>query len=166
MIDLIIKDAEKFHKALGTKNPYDLASYLDIGIREDELGSLKGYILFQSRIAIICINHKISEELKKVVICHEIGHYLYHRDKRVSTFTESSIFLSNCKNEYEANMFAAEFLLDDNDTLEAIKSHGGFFEAAGALMVPPELLDMKLKTLKHKGYSFDYSLDATGDFLK
>lgn len=167
MLDRIIKDAERFSHRLGSRDPFALAGYFDIEVREDRLGNLKGYILFQSRMAVICLNQELREELRPVVICHELGHYLYHRKKAAAnTFSETSLFLANCRDEYEANLFAAEFLLEDGDVLERIAEDKNIFQAAANLAVPPELLDFKLKLLKHKGYTVDGCLWVAGDFLK
>ncbi|MEA4893245.1 MAG: ImmA/IrrE family metallo-endopeptidase [Peptococcaceae bacterium] len=167
MLARIIKDTEKLTQQLGGRSPFDLAGHFDIEIREDRLGNLKGYIFFQSRMAVICLNRDLADELRPVVVCHEIGHYLYHRKKgAASTFGETSLFLGNCQKEYEANLFAAEFLLPDDSTLEQIEEGRNIFQAAAALQVPPELLDFKLKFLKHKGYPVAECLWAAGDFLK
>ena len=167
MLARIIKDTARLIRRLQSRDPFLLASALDIEIREDRLGGLKGYILFQSRMAVIVLNRELAEELRPVVVCHEIGHYLYHRQKaQTRTFREISLFAENCQREYEANLFAAEFLLSDEKVLEQLKEGRDIFQAAAALEVPPELLDFKLKLLKQKGYAVETCLQASSDFLK
>ena len=56
-------------------------------------------------------------------------------------------------------------MIEDDTALEALHSHA-FFNAASILNVPPALLDLKLRTSSHKGYTA-YSLDyAKGNYLK
>ncbi|MBR6921091.1 MAG: rhamnulokinase, partial [Clostridia bacterium] len=54
--------------------------------------------------------------------------------------------------EKDANLFAAELILDDSDVLEALKYADSFFSAAAALYVPAELFEYKLRLLRSKGY--------------
>ena len=54
--------------------------------------------------------------------------------------------------EKDANLFAAELLLDDQKVLDILNQDTTFFAAASSLMVPPELLDFKFRVMKWKGY--------------
>ena len=49
-------------------------------------------------------------------------------------------------------MFAAEFLLDDEEVIDVLNQDYTFFSAAAILGVPPELLDFKFRLMKWKGY--------------
>ena len=60
-------------------------------------------------------------------------------------FHELELF--DCLNttEYEANLFAAELLIDDNELLELLNnSEKSFFGVAKELYIPAELLDFKM----------------------
>ena len=64
-------------------------------------------------------------------------------------------------------MFAAEFLLPDDEVLEQLNDDVSFFGAASRLRVPPELLDFKFRVLKRKGYKvIDPPLMCQSNFLK
>ena len=56
--------------------------------------------------------------------------------------------------EREANIFAAEFLIDDTSLFDVANSQADFFQIASLLNVPPELLDFKLRLLKQQGTSY------------
>ena len=61
--------------------------------------------------------------MKKLVLLHEIGHDQLHRDRAndCGGFCEYDIFdMRNRAMEYEANLFAAEFLISDEDLYECI----------------------------------------------
>ena len=69
--------------------------------------------------------------------------------------------------EYEANIFAAELLLDDSDVLDGLNCDQSFFQAASSLNVPAEILDFKFRTLKWKGYKvIDAPFYSSNTWLK
>ena len=69
--------------------------------------------------------------------------------------------------EYEANLFAAELLIDDDELLELLNDENiSFFGVAGELYVPADLLDFKFRVLKHKGYRINAPYIANSNFLK
>lgn len=76
-------------------------------------------------------------------------------------FDESSMM------EKEANLFAAEFLMDDRDVLCALNRDTTFFTAAAMLRVPAELLDFKFRVMKWKGYKLiEPPITASSKFLR
>jgi Zn-dependent peptidase ImmA (M78 family) len=76
-------------------------------------------------------------------------------------FDESSRF------EKEANLFAAEYLLNDEKVLATLNGDNTFFSAAAALNVPMELLDFKFRVMKWKGYKLvEPPITARSNFLR
>lgn len=68
--------------------------------------------------------------------------------------------------EKDANLFAAEYLLRDQDVLETLNRDTTFFAAAAMLRVPAELLDFKFRVLKWKGYKLiEPPISAQSKFL-
>lgn len=55
-------------------------------------------------------------------------------------FKEMEVFDNKSIEENEANFFAAELLLEDEEVLECLSEHA-FFETAKMLYVPAALLD-------------------------
>ena len=81
---------------------------------------------------------------------HDVGH-----------FDMSSVM------EKDANLFAAEFLLEDDAVLELLNGDNAFFSAASALYVPIELLDFKFRVMKRKGYKLmEQPVRARSNFMK
>ena len=68
--------------------------------------------------------------------------------------------------EYEANVFAAEFLLEDTEVTDTLEEDMDFFTMAKMLCVPPELLDFKCRILQRQGVAINAPYIARGDFLK
>lgn len=127
----------------------------------------KGFFIIKSRIPIIVVNNDISPQIRRIVLAHELGHAVLHaKFTEIRAFHDFELFDQTSVYEYEANIFAAEFLMEDVDVLELLNEDLSFFSAAKILHVPPELLDFKFRVLKRKGYALNPPLYATGDFLK
>ncbi len=82
-------------------------------------------------------------------------------------FHDFALFDTTSITEYEANVFAAELLLNDTDVLELLNEDMSFFGVASSLRIPPELLDFKFRVLKRKGYQFrEPPMHAGSKFLR
>ena len=170
-IDMISETVQKICKKYDETDPYRLAKAMNIMIRFDPMcyyeGCCKGFYMVHCRMKHITINGDLPEELQRIVLAHEIGHAVLHpKDAAIAAFHEITMFDDTDIKEYEANIFAAEMLLKDEDVLEALNGDMFFFQAARALYVPAELLDFKFRVMKRKGYKLDAPFVANGDFLK
>ena len=114
----------------------------------------------------ITINSDLPAILQKVVLAHELGHCVLHSHSACAAYHEVTLFDSTDRTEYEANVFASELLLEDEDVLNALNDDLFFFQAASLLQVPFELLDFKFRILKWRGYKVDSPVQAQSDFLK
>ncbi len=141
---------EVIHRTM-SRDPFKICEELDIRIRYHELGGIKAYYFCQSRIKNIVINSSADENIKKVLCAHELGHAILHdRIAASRAFHEITLFDSTTPTEYEANLFAAELLISDEDILE--HKNNSFFHIASALFVPNELVDFKCRIMKSRGY--------------
>ncbi len=127
----------------------------------------KGLCMIQSRIPVILLNAKLEEYYLRVVLAHELGHVHLHLDRiGMCGFHDFDLFGMKDQFEFEANVFAAELLLENDRVLDVLNQDVTFFGAAQLLEVPPELLDFKFRVMKHQGYAVKPQLMANGDFLK
>ena len=128
----------------------------------------KGFFLAQSRKLSITINSDIPASLQRIICAHELGHGRLHRNcSDIKAFHDFALFDETSHYEYEANIFAAELLLDDADVLEALNDDLSFFQAAQSLRVPAEILDFKFRIMKQKGYEIvEPPIVSNGNFLK
>ncbi len=148
-----------------TRDPFEICEALDIKIRYHELGSIKAYYFCQSRIKNIVINASADENQRKVLCAHELGHAILHDGiVRDGAFHEITLLDATTPTEYEANLFAAELLISDEDILEAKNS--SIFHIASALRVPKELVDFKCKIMKSRGYDIHVPELSDSRFLK
>ncbi|MBQ8227892.1 MAG: ImmA/IrrE family metallo-endopeptidase [Clostridia bacterium] len=163
---------ENIRSKYDQNNPFRLCDEMGIITLFAPMGdspvACKGFFLTQSRIKSITINSDLSEDFQRIICAHELGHAMLHRDRSgVNAFHDFSFFDGVDRLEYEANIFAAEFLLPDDEVLKILNDDLSFFQAAAKLYVPAELLDFKFRTLKWKGYKvIEPPLNATGNFLK
>lgn len=168
-IDYISGMAEKLTRKYETRDPYRICGQLGVSIRFKDLGTdIKAYYFFQSRIRNIVINNRVSEVVQKILVAHELGHERLHREMAMlKGFQEVELFDMANPAEYEANLFAAELLIDDKELLELLNdSESSFFGVAKELNIPAALLDFKFRVLKYKGYRIEAPYIAHGDFLK
>ncbi len=103
----------KYH----TRDPYELADFLDIKIVRCELGKIRGYFIQKYRIKQIFLNHNLDRREEKLVLAHEIGHSIMHPDVN-TPFLQNHTGFSTNKFEIEANKFAACLLIPDEVMLE------------------------------------------------
>ena len=84
---------------------------------------------------------------------------------RKTFLKEMEVFDDRSIEENEANFFAAELLLEDEEVLECLSEHT-FFETAKMLYVPAALLDYKFSLLHEKGELVNSMYIRKADFLK
>ena len=153
-------------------DPFKLCEAMGISVLLRNMGSrdgaCKGFFLKQSRIRCITINSALSPVLQRIICAHELGHAILHQTKTgIKAFHDFAMFDENTQNEKEANVFAAELLLDDEAVNSALNEDITFFQAASILLVPIELLDFKFRVMKWKGYKLmDPPITASSDFIR
>lgn len=170
LTDYIISEANRIIKTYGSRDPYVLCSAMKIRLRRMDLRQkIKGYYFYQSRIQNIVIDENLPDVFCRILTAHELGHAVLHREiAMMKGFAEPEIPLSYEKedsHERDANLFAAELLLDDESVISSLKTNT-FFEAAAALNVPAALLDYKFYIMHKKGYALADMQLARADFLK
>ncbi len=134
---------ENLMRKHNTNCPFELAARLNIHIIEWDLHEeIKGFYKYDRRNKYIVINQNLSEEWKRVVCAHELGHAILHT--RLNTpFMRSNTLFSINKIEREANRFAAELLLSD----EIFRENNNIYEIASLHRVPVELVRLKCEKL-------------------
>ena len=85
---------------------------------------------------------------------HEIGHDQLHR-KQATVFQEFNLFdMTSNSMEYEANLFAAQIALPDEEILDYIFSGLDASQIARAMHSDINLVALKVSELSRRGYSF------------
>lgn len=167
-IERIVKKVRQLKRQYNEDNPELLCSAMGILLCRMPMGknndACKGFFLRQSRIPLIMLNNDQPARLQRVVLAHELGHANLHAE--IKAIHEFQLFDGVQRCEYEANLFAAEYLLTDEAVREALLEDSSLFNAARRLMVPAELLDFKLRILKSRGLPVEAPLYADSCFMR
>lgn len=169
--DLICQAVRRIKKKYKETDPFKLCQAMGIIIIPLAMGrgenAIKGFFMEKNRIKTITVNSDLPLIIQRIIIAHEIGHAILHKTEGVYAFHEVALFDSSSIMEKEANLFAAELLMEDEDVLEQMNADNTFFSAASCLNVPMELLDFKFRIMKWKGYKMVQSpIVSHNDFLK
>jgi len=155
-------------KRFGTRDPFLIAEGLGIDVLFcEDFGPLKGMYRVIKRNRFIFINRDLSERMQKIVCAHELGHDQLHRklasDRGLQEFM---LYDMATKPEYEANIVAAEILLDSDELLEYIYDYRYTAEqAAKAMDTDINLVALKIAHLNSLGYGLR-NIGHKSDFLK
>ena len=161
----------KLKRKYKESDPFRLCDAMGVKLISQSLGketdSIKGFFLECKRIKTITVNSDLPEVIQKIIVAHELGHAALHRKAGLSAFHEVGLFDESTEMEKDANLFAAEYLLDDETVIETLNSDTTFFTAAAVLCVPVELLDFKFRVMKWKGYMLSETpIMAKSTFLR
>ena len=105
-----------YRRLFDTSDPFKIADRLGILY---QFGNCKfaGCYMFLKNHRYIFLDHNLDEAELLQVMAHELGHAILHR-KQNCYFIRNKTLLLNSKTEIEANLFAAELLIDDEIVLE------------------------------------------------
>ncbi|MDR0947001.1 MAG: ImmA/IrrE family metallo-endopeptidase [Ruminococcus sp.] len=150
-----------------TRDPFEIAENLHISvILADDFTKLKGMYVIVNKNPFVFLNSRLDEPMQKIVLAHEIGHDRLHRDfARQAAFEEFSLYKMDSRPEIEANIFAAEMLIDTDRVLELIYESLDIEQIAHILKTDINLVAIKVSGLIKRGY--DLKLQSfRSDFLK
>ena len=155
-------------KRFDTRDPFRIAQELGIEVLFcDNLSHLKGMYRVIKRNRFIFINKDLSPQKQRIVCAHELGHDQLHRHlAKGNALQEFMLYDMTTKPEYEANIVAAEILLDTDEILEYIYQYGYTSEQiARAMHTDINLVALKIAHLAETGYNLR-KIDHRSDFLR
>ncbi len=143
----IRKSAADAVRQYGTRDPFTLAREMHIELLVRELGTLKGFYKDVYGTPFIFLSHHLSRGEATLVCAHELGHHLLHRQFAAFGFEEVSVFSPASRREYEANLFAAELLLDTKEVFDAARAGCTAAQIAAELGADVRLVELKLAAM-------------------
>ena len=150
-----------------TRDPFELARLLGCFVKFINTKAQKGFckIIFNNRF--IFINQNMTPQMQRMTCAHELGHILLHKEalKQQGHFAEMELFDITDHRELEANQFAANLLIDDQELLELLKDGYDMVGAAAQLNVNVNMLMVKLLSMNKTGYDFDLPYYPNARFL-
>ena len=156
---------QKLKKKFRTDNPFEIAEACNINVKHRSFNDLKGMYTVIQRYPYIFLSDNLDEHMEKVVLFHELGHHFLHRHHAVSTFKENGLYDMSSKLEIEANIFAANFIISDEDIMENVSLGYTTEQAAKAMCVPHEMLLIKLNDMNSRGCELNIPFIPKSDFL-
>lgn len=163
--DHIIQIANNLVRKHGTRDPEKIARELGIRIYYVPLKRQKGMYKVIKRNRCIFVNENLDEVMRTIVILHELGHDQLHR-RQADCFREFQLFdMSKNSMEYEANLFAAQISLPDDEVIDYIYHGYSIDQIAGELNSDINLVAIKASELARRGYAFR-TPEYKNNFLK
>lgn len=152
-----IEKANRIVSECGTRDPAKIAQQYGILIKTVAWDEQSGAYIEMLRQPVIFVAQRLHPVTRSIVISHELGHHFLHRKEatKLGGFREFKIFdMTNSRMEYEANVFAAQLMLPDDETLEYIYQGYDVAEIASAMNSDINLVALKVSHLNNRGYNF------------
>lgn len=104
-------------KKYKTRDPFQIAKEKNIILVYAHLIDIRGFYQYFQRQHIICIDQDLSDQEKKFVCAHELGHMMMHKNSN-KVYMDTQTFFNTNKFETEANTFAVNLLIPDEIIME------------------------------------------------
>ena len=159
---------EMLVRRCGTRNPFEIARQLGVEVLFcSDFGSMKGMYRVVRRNRFIFINDSLTPQMQHIVCAHELGHDQLHRDlAKTGALQEFMLYDMTTKPEYEANIVAAEILLDTDEVLDYVYHYGYTSEQiARAMGTDINLVALKVAHLAETNRGLR-PVEHRSDFLK
>ena len=149
-IEEIAKKLIEKHK---TRDPFSICEATGLNVSFKDLGSLKGMYAVIKRNRYAVLNSSLSCAERKVTCAHELGHDILHRGFAKDLFLQDfMLYDMKYRPEYEADLFAASLLVDEDELKELIKLNLSLTDMAEALNLPPSIIEFAAKSVQCNDY--------------
>ncbi len=167
-VNYIYDSVQSKIKKSRTRNPFTIAE--DNGIMlifDSNLNKMKGMYTIIKRNRIIILNDNMPERMQQIVCAHELGHDALHRQfAKDGGLREFMLYDMKSRPEYEANMYAADLLLDDEEVMELAKDGYDMQQVAGMLNTDINLIGLKMASMNYRGFDLRIGIEPRSDFLR
>lgn len=150
----IYAHVQKLIRTYRTRDPFELCDYLSIvlhGAHHNRAPGMKGFFTVMAGKYCIIYDKDQPDPIQRAVIAHELGHCILNPTELNQFFTNglgSRISGMEC----EANLFACDLLIDDNDFMEQARYGMTSEQMASLFEVPREYIILKSRSLEQRGY--------------
>lgn len=164
-------------KAMADREQWDTADIWEIldrlGIIYElpDLGSakegLKGYCTSFFGQYYVAVNRNLRPYLQKLIAWHELGHIILSPEnlQNGQFFYERDILRTLSHAETQANYFAAEGVIDDDEFMSLLKAGHTTCSAASVLKVPEDFVLYKAEIMNAYGYELNLPDTPSSDCL-
>ena len=167
MTEQAIKAAQRVIKRCRSRDPFRIAREMDIELLlRSDFVEQKGVFCVVLGQPFIILNDNLREEELKLVCAHELGHALLHgKAAEKGVLCEYDLFNMATSMEYEANVFASELLIDEQEMQELMDAGCDIYGAARTLNVNVNLLIIKLAERNRRGGHYRLPYIPYNDFM-
>lgn len=164
--DKINSAAQRLKKKYATADPFELCRCVGLNVRYADIGSLKGMYKYIKGNYFVLINDSLDDNEKALVCCHELCHHLLHRDiaKNIGLY-DTMLYDMDGRTENEANMFAAEIMIEDSDIMSLATMGNTAADIAATLGININMVLIKASSMMKRGFDINCSLSIKNDFL-
>lgn len=113
----IKKKVDQLVKKHQTRNPFDIIAGLNVILIYYPLHGVRGFYQYFQRNNLIYIDESLSYHEQQFECAHELGHMFLHK-KSNALFMDSRTHLNTSRYENEANLFAMDLLVADEQLIE------------------------------------------------
>ena len=150
----------------GTRDAEEIFRQRRAAVKRSAPEGLRGMICTVDRAVVVAVDCSLPESLKKMTFAHLLGHAVLHRKSVLSGRVFEEPYAADAgKEEREADLFAAELLIKDDDVLrlkEAGMNEAQVVSSFGAIR---DLVPHKLFSMRSRGFSVGDDV-CRADFLK
>lgn len=163
----IVQKVEELKTEYDTVDPFQLLESMNVGIKfSNDFSKLKAFYIIVLGNPYVVINNSLDEYEMRTVAAHELGHHIFHSYlAEAGPIREMGFYNVNSGPEYEANLFAAELLIDTKELMTLLSDTSDFYYVASMLNVSPELLAFKMKNLGGEFSKYNIPIIAKSNFL-
>lgn len=144
-----------------TRDPEEIAKALGFKVkRRYDLKRQKGFFKVIGNICFIFVNANLSKQMQRMVIAHELGHAVMHKKLCVEMggIIEFELFDMTSETEYDANVFQATLLIDEDEMLGYLKEGNDLVFTAKSMNINVNLLLLKLNVMNQENSEYNFNL--------
>ena len=151
----------------GTRDPFELLDAMHVQIRfYFDLHCTKGFSRYFLRQYFVGINGNLPEPEQRIVAAHELGHIVLHaQELRTSPLFDTAVYDRRSSTDYEANMFAADLLVRDEDVMAADEAEADLEDLCRSLDISSGLMNFKLRSMHKRGILIPLPFECNSRFL-
>ena len=164
----VYQEIEKLVRRHGTRDPFELMQAMNVQVRVYyDLSATKGFTRYFLRSFFVGLNGNLSESEQRIVAAHELGHIVLHTaELRTAPLFDTAVYDKRSSTEYEANLFAADLLLADEDVLETAQRPDMDFDTLCLSMdINPGLMSFKFRSMQKRGIDVPLVSECDSRFL-
>ena len=152
----ITKTARKLKRKYGIVSGNKLCDLLEVDVLPMYCGTgsdaINAFVKRNNRRDCILLNMDLSPRIRELVLYHEIGHVVMkHTQAGVVACMQLFARRETSVMEIEANEFAVEYIVDDEEVIRTFQETNSFFRTASLLRITPDMLYYKWRMLVYYG---------------